>query len=79
MLADCGAKAVVAHADLLPQLLPAMPPGVQLLVVPTPPEIAAAYGIADALSRPPAGAVLWQTGFVLRADARRAARRHLAA
>ena len=58
VLADCGAKAVVAHADLLPQLQPAMPPGVPLLVVPTPPEIAASYGLADAPCRPPSGALL---------------------
>src|SRR5258708_6503673 len=57
VLQDCGAKAVVAHADLLPLLAPAVPPGVPVLVVPTPPEIAAAYGIRDA---PPAGAILWQ-------------------
>ena len=61
VLEDCGAKAVVAHADLLPQLAPAMPPGVPLLVVPTPPEIAAAYGLADALCRPPPGARLWRS------------------
>jgi long-chain acyl-CoA synthetase len=60
VLSDCGAKAVVAHADLLPQLAPAMPPGVPLLVVPTPPEIAASYGLADALRRPPPGMRLWQ-------------------
>src|SRR5260221_1757405 len=60
VLQDCGAKAVVAHADLLPLLAPAVPPGVPVLVVPTPPEIAAAYGIGDALCRPPAGAILWQ-------------------
>jgi long-chain acyl-CoA synthetase len=60
VLGDCGAKAVIAHADLLPQLAPAMPPGVPLLVVPTPPEIAAAYGLADAPCRPPPDALLWQ-------------------
>ena len=52
VLEDCGAKAVVAHADLLPQLAPAMPRGVPLLVVPTPAEIAASYGLADPLCRP---------------------------
>ena len=53
VLNDCGAKAVVAHADLLPEVVPAMPSGVPLFVVPTPPEIAAAYGIADEPYRPP--------------------------
>ena len=60
VLNDCGAKAVVAHADLLPEVGPAMPPEVPLFVVPTPPEIAAAYGIADELSRPPAGVLQWE-------------------
>src|SRR5438128_10532300 len=54
VLNDCGARAVVAHADLLPEVAPAMPPAVPLFVVPTPPEIAAAYGIADEPCRPPA-------------------------
>src|SRR4029077_11806937 len=56
---DCGAKAVVAHADLLPEVAPAMPPEVPLFVVPTPPEIAAAYGIAGDLCTPPPQALQW--------------------
>ena len=60
VLNDCAAKAVVAHADLLPEVGPAMPPRVPLFVVPTPPEIAAAYGIADELGRPPAGVLQWE-------------------
>jgi long-chain acyl-CoA synthetase len=60
VLNDCGAKAVVAHADLLPEVGPAMPSEVPLLIVPTPPEIAAAYGIADELCRPPVGALQWE-------------------
>jgi long-chain acyl-CoA synthetase len=59
VLRDCGAKAVLTHADLLPQVAPAMPEGVPLFVVPTPPEIAAAYGIAEERCQPPAGARLW--------------------
>src|SRR5438874_9784732 len=43
VLRDCAAKAVVAHADLLPQILPELPAGVPLLTVPTPPEIPAAH------------------------------------
>ena len=53
VLNDCGAKAVVAHVDLLPEVVPAMPSGVPLFVVPTPPEIAAAYRITDERCRPP--------------------------
>jgi long-chain acyl-CoA synthetase len=59
VLRDCGAKAVVAHSDLLAQAGPAIPQDVPLLVVPTPPEIAKAYGIAAQQCRVPAGAVLW--------------------
>ena len=60
VLNDCGAKAVVAHADLLSEVGPAMPPGVPLFVVPTPPEIAAGYGIGNQLCAPPADALLWE-------------------
>ena len=59
VLGDCGAKAVVTHADLLPQVAPAVPAGVPLFVVPTPPEIARAYGIAGEACRVPAGARRW--------------------
>jgi hypothetical protein len=34
--------AVVAHVDLLPEVVPAMPSGCRFFVVPTQPEIAAA-------------------------------------
>src|SRR5215470_7622281 len=46
IIADCGAKAVVVHADLLPQIEEGIPEGVHVLVVPTPPEIRNSYGIA---------------------------------
>src|SRR5207237_9037000 len=59
VLGDCAAKVVVAHADLLPQVLPVLPEGVPLLIVPTPPEIAAAYDILADQCRAPAGAILW--------------------
>lgn len=59
VLKDCGAKAVVTHADLLAQVAPAMPPGVPLFVVPTPPEISRAYGIAAEACRVPEGARRW--------------------
>jgi long-chain acyl-CoA synthetase len=59
VLRDCAAKAVVAHADLLPQVLPVLPEGVPLLVVPTPPEIAVAYDLPADQCRAPVGAILW--------------------
>jgi long-chain acyl-CoA synthetase len=59
VLRDCAARAVVAHADLLPRVAPALPPGALLYVVPTPPEIARAYGIPAEACEPPSDAVRW--------------------
>jgi long-chain acyl-CoA synthetase len=59
VLADSAARVVVAHSDLWPALAPALPPGVTALLVPTPPEIAAAYGIADKLCRVAPGGTSW--------------------
>ena len=44
VLADCGARVLVAHADLLAPVARAVPAGVRVLAVPVPPELAAAYG-----------------------------------
>ena len=41
ILADSGAKILVCHADLLPQIRDGLPGDMRLLVVTTPPEIAA--------------------------------------
>ncbi len=56
---DCGAKAVVVHADLLPQIRDSIPTGVRVFVVPTPPEIRDVYGIPTAAGALPHGAVAW--------------------
>jgi long-chain acyl-CoA synthetase len=45
--------------DLLPEVAPAMPSGVLLFVVPTPPEITAAFEITDERCRPPPDALQW--------------------
>ncbi len=42
---NSGARAIIIHADLIPAIRDALPQGVPVLVVATPPEIAAAYGI----------------------------------
>ncbi len=59
VIADCGAKAVVVHADLLPQIAAGIPEGTAVLVVPTPPEIFAAYGLDPALCAVPADRIDW--------------------
>jgi long-chain acyl-CoA synthetase len=45
ILGDCGAKVLVVHADLLPQIASGVPPEVNVFVVPTPPEVQTAYRI----------------------------------
>lgn len=58
VLADSGARVLIVHADLLPQIADLVPPGVRVIVVPTPPEIIAAYGIR-AVPPAPAGMLDW--------------------
>jgi long-chain acyl-CoA synthetase len=57
VLADCGAKVLVAHADLLAPVADAIPSAVNVLTVATPPEIAGAYG--SAAGGVSAGATEW--------------------
>lgn len=45
VLADSGTRVLIAHADMLHPLRDAIPPGVTVLSVPTPPEILAGYRI----------------------------------
>ncbi|HKQ76080.1 MAG TPA: acyl-CoA synthetase [Blastocatellia bacterium] len=59
ILRDSGAKALVAHADLLPQVEASIPPGLQVFVAPTPPEIRAAYDIAPEQCSPPKASQEW--------------------
>ena len=56
ILADSGAKLLVCHADLLPQIADGLPKDLPVLIVRTPPEIAAAYGVAEAATGVPDGA-----------------------
>lgn len=57
LLTDSGAKLLVIHADLLEPVRAAIPAGLPVVVVPTPPEIHAAYGLPQV--PPPAGYPLW--------------------
>jgi long-chain acyl-CoA synthetase len=59
VLRDCGAKLVLAHSDLLPDVAPAVPEDVPHFVVPTPREIAVAYGIPADRCQVPVGSLLW--------------------
>ena len=59
ILADCAAKALVVHADLLPGIATAIPDGVHVFVVPTPPEVRAAYALAGQAAGSPGRARLW--------------------
>ena len=56
---NSGAKAIVIHADLIEPIRAALPPGVAVLVVPTPPEICEAYGISAEAAAAPAGCLNW--------------------
>lgn len=56
---NSGARAIVIHADLVGPIRHVLPEGVPVLVVPTPPEIAAAYGVAPEACAPPAGFPVW--------------------
>src|SRR5436305_13054343 len=59
VLEDSGAKAIAVHADLLAGIRGAIPDGVHVLVVRTPPEMLGAYRIPAELGEVPAGALDW--------------------
>ncbi|MBY0324829.1 MAG: AMP-binding protein [Reyranella sp.] len=65
ILADCGAKVLVVHTDLLTQIASGIPESVKVLVVPTPPEIAAAYNVPAEKQVAPPGVETWDV-FVAR-------------
>src|SRR6185503_2614342 len=46
ILADCGARVLVGHADLLAPIVADLPAGVTPIAVSTPPEVASAYSFA---------------------------------
>ncbi len=59
ILRDCGAKLVIAHADLLAHIAAALPAGTPVLVAATPPEIAAAYAIPPERCAVPSAHPAW--------------------
>ena len=58
---NSGARAIVIHAALVEPIREALPPGVPVLMVETPPEIAEAYSIAAEARAVPAGMTNWTT------------------
>src|SRR5262245_25658502 len=53
VLKDSGTRVLIAHADMLRQLRAAIPQGVTVLAVPTPPEILGSYKVDPAhLTKP---------------------------
>ncbi|TBR27768.1 MAG: long-chain fatty acid--CoA ligase, partial [Reyranella sp.] len=77
ILRDSGASVLVAHTDLLAQIAGGVPEGVTVFAVPTPDEIAAAYGVAAEKRQVPPGAEPWDAfvaGSAPRTEPPRAAR-----
>src|SRR5215813_14930175 len=62
-------KVLVVHSDLLAQIEAGIPDRVKVLVVPTPDEIARAYGVPDEGRRAPSGVETWDA-FVARTTPR---------
>jgi long-chain acyl-CoA synthetase len=58
---NSGARAIVIHADLVEPIRSVLPKAVPVLVVPTPPEIASAYGVAPDACAVAAGMIDWTT------------------
>ncbi len=64
VLGDCGARVIVVHADLWPQIAAGVPNDILVLVVPTPLEVAAAYGVSPAACAVPTGLTGWDDWLV---------------
>ena len=61
VLDDCRAKVLVAHADLVAPLIGALPAGLEVRIVPTPPDVGEVYGIPRESWAVPTGSVEWST------------------
>src|SRR5437764_176108 len=61
ILRDCGAKALIVHADLLHQIEGGVPHGVHVVVVAPPPELHVAFRLAPEQCRVPHGATEWES------------------
>jgi long-chain acyl-CoA synthetase len=61
ILADCGARVLIAHADLLAPIAAGLPAGIVPIAVSTPPEVASAYGFAPVPASAVSGAHDYET------------------
>lgn len=61
VLEDCGARILVAHADLLAAIRDVVPADVRIIVVPTPPEARRDFKVAAELCAMPDGLPEWNT------------------
>jgi long-chain acyl-CoA synthetase len=61
LFSNSEARAIVIHADLLGPLRSAIPDGIAVLVVPTPPEVREAYGVSPEQGVVPAGMIEWNS------------------
>ena len=61
ILQDCEARVLIAHADLLAPLRTVLPANIQLLCVPTPSELQAAYKVDAASAKAPADVQNFET------------------
>ena len=59
ILRDCQARVLIVHADMLARIEDEIPHGVTTLVVETPPELAASYGVPEEACTVPSGFIDW--------------------
>jgi long-chain acyl-CoA synthetase len=59
ILRDAGARALVVHADLWPQIAAGVPEDVAVFAVPVPPDIRAAYALPPSAAKIPPGLAAW--------------------
>src|SRR4029450_5313029 len=61
ILRDSGASHLIVHSDLVRAVRSVIPASVTIVVVSTPPEVCAAYGISQEQAVPPAGMLEWES------------------
>jgi long-chain acyl-CoA synthetase len=61
ILRDSGAQALLVHDDLWSRIAAAVPSGVTVFIVPTPPEIRSAYGISETAASATAAHLDWDS------------------